>query len=63
MATNIVQVTGNFYNFSNIRYAAPPLGNLRFAQPKAPAKNRSVINYGTVGRLALRIPFSTDFKY
>ncbi|CAN9389432.1 unnamed protein product [Alternaria alternata] len=43
--------TGNFYNFSNIRYAAPPVGNLRFAPPQAPAENRSTINTGSVSRI------------
>jgi hypothetical protein len=48
----ITQDTGRFYNFSNIRYAAPPIGNLRFALPEAPVKNRSSINDGGVGRYA-----------
>ncbi|KAH7095012.1 carboxylesterase family protein-like protein [Paraphoma chrysanthemicola] len=43
--------TGNFYNFSNIRYAAPPVGNLRFAAPQAPAKNRSSVNTGSTSRI------------
>ncbi|KAJ4300669.1 hypothetical protein N0V90_002756 [Kalmusia sp. IMI 367209] len=43
--------TGRFYNFSNIRYAAPPVGQLRFAPPEAPAENRSIINNGTIGRI------------
>ncbi|KAF2501442.1 alpha/beta-hydrolase [Lophium mytilinum] len=43
--------TGGFYNFSNIRYAAPPLGNLRFAIPKHPAKDRSTVQTGSVGRV------------
>lgn len=42
--------TGGFYNFSNIRYAAPPTGNLRFAAPQAPAVDRSSINNGNVSR-------------
>ncbi|EAT78135.1 hypothetical protein SNOG_14595 [Parastagonospora nodorum SN15] len=42
--------TGNFYNFSNIRYAAPPVGNLRFAPPQAPAENRSAVNTGSTYR-------------
>jgi len=29
------QTTGNFYNFSNIPYAASPVGNLRFTAPQA----------------------------
>ncbi|KAF1946393.1 alpha/beta-hydrolase [Clathrospora elynae] len=38
-----VNNTGNFYKFGNIRYAAPPVGDLRFAPPQAPAVNRSTI--------------------
>lgn len=45
------QQTGGFYNFSNIRYAAPPLGNLRFAAPQPPAVNRSEVQTGSVGRI------------
>ncbi|KAH0558532.1 hypothetical protein GP486_004813 [Trichoglossum hirsutum] len=33
--------TGNYFNFTNIRYAAPPLGDLRFAAPAPPENNRS----------------------
>jgi hypothetical protein len=44
------QDTGNFYNFSNIRYAAPPVGNLRFAPPQAPTQNRSSVNKGQTSR-------------
>ncbi|EUC41839.1 hypothetical protein COCMIDRAFT_8509 [Bipolaris oryzae ATCC 44560] len=43
--------TGNFYNFSNIRYAAPPVGELRWAPPQAPATNRSAINNGDESRI------------
>lgn len=43
--------TGGFYSFSNIRYAAPPTGDLRFAAPVAPAVNRSSINNGDVSRI------------
>ncbi|KAL5447840.1 hypothetical protein PMIN07_001888 [Paraphaeosphaeria minitans] len=43
--------TGRFYNFSNIRYAAPPVGKLRLALPEAPETNRSSINDGSVGRI------------
>jgi carboxylesterase type B len=28
--------SGQYYNFSNIRYAAPPVGNLRFTVPTPP---------------------------
>ncbi|OXV09623.1 hypothetical protein Egran_02614, partial [Elaphomyces granulatus] len=43
--------TGGFYNFSNIRYAAPPVGNLRFQPPSEPETNRTSIDQGTVGRM------------
>ncbi|KAH0541691.1 hypothetical protein FGG08_003854 [Glutinoglossum americanum] len=33
--------TGNYFTFSNIRYAAPPIGELRFAAPIPPENNRS----------------------
>ncbi|KAJ5606617.1 hypothetical protein N7510_009398 [Penicillium lagena] len=37
------------YNFSNIRYAAPPLGDLRFRAPALPTTNRSQVQNGSVG--------------
>ncbi|KAH7417834.1 carboxylesterase family protein-like protein [Cadophora sp. MPI-SDFR-AT-0126] len=43
--------TGNFYNFSNVRYAAPPVGDLRFAPPQAPGENRSSVNTGSTSRI------------
>lgn len=43
--------TGNFYNFSNIRYAAPPVGVNRWAPPQPPATNRSAVDDGSVGRI------------
>ncbi|RYN71466.1 hypothetical protein AA0117_g9561 [Alternaria alternata] len=42
---------GNFYNFTNIRYAAPPVGDLRFAPPQAPEENRSFVNNGSIPRM------------
>lgn len=44
------QIAG-YYNFSNIRYAAPPLGNLRFRQPELPLTDRSVVNDGSTNRI------------
>ena len=38
--------TGAYYNFSNIRYAAPPLGNLRFSPPQQPTTNRNTTQTG-----------------
>ena len=40
--------TGQYYNFSNIRYAAPPLGNLRWQDPAPPLKEDEV-NNGSIG--------------
>ncbi|KAF2214415.1 hypothetical protein CERZMDRAFT_110727 [Cercospora zeae-maydis SCOH1-5] len=43
--------TGNYYNFSNIRYAQPPVGDLRFRAPLPPLQNRSVIETGETDRI------------
>lgn len=42
---NSLNATTGLYNFSNIRYAAPPTGENRFAAPQPPAKNRSTIQF------------------
>src|SRR6266536_6503747 len=34
------------YNFSNIRYAAPPLGDLRFSAPVPPTGRNTTVNDG-----------------
>lgn len=39
------------YNFSNIRYAAPPVGDLRFRAPVSPAINRTSIQDGLEGHI------------
>lgn len=43
--------TGGYYNFSNIRYAAPPTGANRFNAPQLPAVNRSVVQVGFPSRI------------
>ncbi|KAJ8114479.1 hypothetical protein OPT61_g3652 [Boeremia exigua] len=43
--------SGNYYNFSNIRYAEPPLGKLRFAAPLPPKGRSRVIDDGSVARI------------
>ncbi|KAI4731725.1 carboxylesterase family protein-like protein [Aureobasidium sp. EXF-10728] len=48
---SLYNATGGYYNFSNIRYAAPPVGDLRFAAPQAPAVNRTQVQTGSVGRI------------
>ncbi|POS78183.1 carboxylesterase [Diaporthe helianthi] len=41
-----------YYNFSNIRYAAPPVGSLRFQLPRDPIDNRSAgVQDGTYGKI------------
>ena len=45
------QVSGRFYNFSNIRYAQSPDGDLRFRLPKSPETRSSKIDNGSVGRM------------
>ncbi|PVH68570.1 alpha/beta-hydrolase, partial [Cadophora sp. DSE1049] len=39
------------YNFSNIRYAAPPLAKLRFSPPQTPTSNYSSVNDGLDSRI------------
>ncbi|KAJ6114262.1 hypothetical protein N7486_000040 [Penicillium sp. IBT 16267x] len=46
-----ISSTQGFYNFSNIRYAAPPVGNLRFRASALPAQNRSQVQNGSVTRI------------
>ncbi|KAH8152829.1 uncharacterized protein LAJ45_03055 [Morchella importuna] len=41
-------VTDDYYTFKNIRFAAPPVGNLRWAKPAAPL-TQSGVQDGTVG--------------
>lgn len=47
----ILQESNQVYNFSNIRYAAPPIGDLRFRIPEPPAVNRTHIQRGEEGRI------------
>ncbi|KAI6250662.1 Carboxylesterase [Erysiphe necator] len=49
--------SGKYYSFSNIRYAAPPIGNLRFAPPVAPAINRTLNNGEKAAVCAQGSPF------
>ncbi|KAI9712910.1 MAG: hypothetical protein M1812_006779 [Candelaria pacifica] len=46
-----INETGRYYNFSNIRYAQPPVGNLRFGAPLPPLANRTSVNDGQDGRV------------
>lgn len=49
------QQTGQYYNFTNIRYAAAPLGDLRFAPPIPPTGRDSSINNGSVDRICPQV--------
>ncbi|PYI03941.1 alpha/beta-hydrolase [Aspergillus sclerotiicarbonarius CBS 121057] len=42
---------GDYYNFSNIRYASPPTGNNRFRIPQSPSTDRTVVQDGMDGRV------------
>ncbi|KAL8674755.1 MAG: hypothetical protein Q9168_000839 [Polycauliona sp. 1 TL-2023] len=44
-------VTGGTYNFSNIRYAEPPTGDLRFRAPVPPQGVNRTVDQGLVGRV------------
>ncbi|KAL6250518.1 hypothetical protein RBB50_002820 [Rhinocladiella similis] len=43
--------TGQLYNFTNIRFAQPPVGSLRFAAPLPPTGRNPVVQDGNVGRV------------
>ncbi len=53
--------SGGTYNFSNIRYAQPPVGNLRFALPQPPTGRSNEVDDGSVGRVCPQAyPLWTD---
>ncbi|MCJ1344838.1 hypothetical protein MMC31_003041 [Peltigera leucophlebia] len=39
------------YNFSNIRYAEPPVGELRFRASVPPRNRRKIVDQGTIGKI------------
>lgn len=41
-----IKSTGSYYNFTNIRYAQPPTGNLRFSPPLPPKKGDGKVEDG-----------------
>ena len=43
-----LQSTGGYYNFSNIRYAEPPVGNLRFRAPVPVTTKSKTVQTGSV---------------
>ncbi|KIX97854.1 uncharacterized protein Z520_06632 [Fonsecaea multimorphosa CBS 102226] len=58
--------TGQTYNFSNIRYAQPPIGDLRFAAPVPPTGRNNVVQNGSVDRICPQAlpawyPISAEF--
>ncbi|RDW69759.1 hypothetical protein BP6252_08779 [Coleophoma cylindrospora] len=46
-----VNATGSYYNFSNIAFAEPPLGNLRFKEPIPPQTRNRTVNDGQQTRI------------
>lgn len=53
-----VNHTGQYYNFSNIRYAAAPVGPLRWRAPQAPPKDHmsKSVNDGSLGHICPQAP-------
>ena len=50
-------ITGQYYNFSNIRYAAPPLGPLRWSAPTEPLTDpNNTIHDGSLGYICPQAP-------
>ncbi|KAK9428007.1 alpha/beta-hydrolase [Lipomyces doorenjongii] len=47
----LINATAQYYNFSNVRYAAPPLGPLRFKAPVKPTEINRTVDDGTTGRI------------
>ncbi|KAF4503578.1 carboxylesterase type B [Fusarium agapanthi] len=46
-----VKGSSSLYNFSNIRYGEPPMGDLQFAKPVAPKGRNVTTDKGDVGRI------------
>ncbi len=51
----MLQEDGSYYNFSNIRYGAPPLGDGRFRAPQPP-QNYTGVDDGSIGRVCPQGP-------
>lgn len=53
-----INITGQYYNFSNIRYAAAPVGSLRWRAPQAPPRNHlsKSVNDGSLGHICPQAP-------
>ncbi|RPA95802.1 alpha/beta-hydrolase [Choiromyces venosus 120613-1] len=52
--------TFDTYTFSNIRFAAAPIGKLRFAPPTSPPRNRATIQDGSVGAACPQAPLAPN---
>ena len=45
----LAQETAHHYNFSNIQYAQPPVGDLQWVPPQPPLANRTTVNDSQTG--------------
>ncbi|KAL8627583.1 hypothetical protein Q9189_006705 [Teloschistes chrysophthalmus] len=52
-AASSFNASGGYYNFTNIRYGEPPVGDLRFAAP-VPVKENRTVQYGGQERICMQ---------
>ncbi|KAL8967146.1 MAG: hypothetical protein Q9197_005593 [Variospora fuerteventurae] len=52
--------SSQLYVFKNIRFAAPPVGNLRWAKPAPPAQQSGSIQDGSYGPICVQAPISNS---
>ena len=59
-STKCLQETTEIYKFSNIRYAQPPIGDLRFAAPVPPQGSSGRVDNGNVSRTCPQVRGPTN---
>ncbi|KAL3421995.1 carboxylesterase family protein [Phlyctema vagabunda] len=61
-----INITGGYYNFSNIRYGEGPMGELRWAKPLPPQSINRTVNTGQESRTCIQthpVWLSTAYQY